>query len=141
LRVRVSLKSAYFKICNCFILICELSNFESIKFIEKQYAGVIKNSNNNILLIANIKQNVDQASLEYLNDFCEKNFLKPHFVNLVEYDNKTDRVFEKFINNSLVKKTGQKDRRSRKNSEIKYSNSVDAKDGISTAKKNDCIIF
>jgi hypothetical protein len=81
--------------------------------------------------------------LEYLNDFCEKNFLKPHFVNLIEYDNKTDRVFENFINNSLVKKTVPKRRSQKTENRMQHSNSVDVRDSVmmTSAKKNDCLVF
>jgi hypothetical protein len=115
-----------------------LGNFESIKFIEKQYGNIIKNSNSNIHLIVNIKQNVDQISLEYLNDFCEKNFLKPNFMNLVEYDNKNDRGFERFLNNSLVKKTVFKEKR--KSLSEKGPAKISSVE-VGTSKKNDCLIF
>jgi hypothetical protein len=65
--------------------------------------------------MVNIKQSINQMNLEYLNDFCERNYLKPHFVNLSEYENKNDKVFERFIKNSLNKKpTTSKEREERK---------------------------
>jgi DNA-binding Xre family transcriptional regulator len=85
---------------------------ESIKFVEKQYSNIIKISTNNISLLVNINQKVEQINLEYLNDFCEKNFLKPNFVNLFEYENKNDKVFERLIVNSLAKRSDR--RRSQK---------------------------
>jgi hypothetical protein len=147
------IKLAYFKICNCFILICDLSNFESIKFIEKQYHTIIKSSSNNIHLLVNIKQNVEQFNLEYLNEFCEKNFLKANFVNLIEYVNKNDKVFEKFINNSLVKKAINKNGRRGSKLPPSFENKEQNKNhtcgfdvvmrdsSASPVKKNDCLIF
>jgi DNA-binding Xre family transcriptional regulator len=122
---------------------------ESIKFVEKQYSNIIKISTNNISLLVNINQKVEQINLEYLNDFCEKNFLKPNFVNLFEYENKNDKVFERLIVNSLAKRSDR--RRSQKSAKDETEivvrsqsskNCVEMRDcSVSPVKKNDCLIF
>ncbi len=101
---------AYYKICNGFIMVCDISIFDSIKFLEKQIEKIIKisSSYNNIHLYVNMKEDskVEEFyhNLNYINTFAEKYFIKPNFVNLSEYDNKKDKLFESFITNSLIKK-------------------------------------
>ncbi len=102
----------YFKICNGFILICDISNIDSIKFLEKQIENIIYHSSfQNIHIIANIKDgiNMDEyyLNLEYLNYFIDKLSLniRVNYFNLKEYILKNDGSFHKFINNCLLKKS------------------------------------
>ena len=105
---------AYFKICGGFILICDVSIYESINFLEKQIEKIIKSSNssNNIHLFVNLREEFNPEdyyhNLETIKNLAERYSIKPNYVNLNEYNNKKDRLFDRFINSSLIKKTSKK---------------------------------
>ncbi len=91
-------------------MICDIGLIESIKFLDKQIQKIIKisSSYNNVHLYVNLKENLNEEecyyNLSYLKSFAEKYSIKPNFVNLSEYDNRNDRMFESFVKNCLLKK-------------------------------------
>jgi GTPase SAR1 family protein len=132
----------YFKLCHGFILTCDISNLESIKFLEKQIENIINFStfsNDNLILYANIKDDVNTENyfenFNYLNSMIEKfnsnvnanpnssrnNLI--NFVNFREINIKIDLKFQRFINSCLIKKVG-KGRNSRTGSKKILQNSI-----------------
>jgi GTPase SAR1 family protein len=135
----------YFKLCHGFILTCDISNLESIKFLEKQIENIINFStfsNDNLILYANIKDEVNTENyfenFNYLNSMIEKfnsnanananpnsssrnNLI--NFVNFREINIKIDLKFQRFINSCLIKKVG-KGRNSRTGSKKILQNSI-----------------
>ncbi len=72
-------------------------------------------------------------NLTYLNSLAEKYSIKPNFVNLFEYDNKKDKMFETFVKSSLSKKAVMK----------QVHNIVEPSFELSDEQKNntECIIY
>jgi hypothetical protein len=104
----------YFKICNGFILACDISNIDSIKFLENQIDNIINMStftNDNIIVYANIKNEVDPEefhyNLNYLNTFQDKFGIKVNFMNFTEMDVGKDFKFQKYVNSCIIRKTGR----------------------------------
>ena len=120
-------------------MICDINSFESIKFLEKQVEKIIKisSSYNNLHLYVNLKENPNEETcyynLSYLNSFAEKYSIKPNFVNLFEYDNKKDKMFEVFVKNSLSKKPVMK----------QVQNKIETSFDLSEEQKSntECIIY
>lgn len=112
--VNSHLIKTYYKICNGFILICDVSNIDSIKFIEKQIENIINFSSNtyNIHLMANIKNdcNTDQYffNLNYLSNLVENINIKVNYINLDEFSVERDIPLCKFINNTNLKNKRKK---------------------------------
>lgn len=98
------------KICNGYLLICDISSFESIKFLETQIEKILSCSDNcsNIHLIANLKDgvNIDEYyhNFSFIEQFAEKFGLRPNYVNLAEYNVSNDRLYEKFVDSCVIKK-------------------------------------
>ena len=148
----------YFKLCHGFILTCDITNLESIKFLEKQIENIINYStfnNDNISLYANIKENVNTEehyhNLNYLNNLAEKYNVTPrtnfinfvNFVNFREFNVKKDFKFQKFVNSCLIKKVG-KGRSSRintgSNKKLPFSNEIGVANGTNNGINNSGII-
>lgn len=96
----------YFKLSSGFILLCDIANLDSIKFVEKQVENIFNFSNNsisNLILFANIKNEVNMDehfhNLEYLTQLEENFSIKANFVNLSEYLFAKDIRFKKFLQN------------------------------------------
>jgi hypothetical protein len=145
----------YFKLCHGFILTCDITNLESIKFLEKQIENIINFStfsNDNITLYANIKENVyteeHYSNLNYLNNLADKYNVTPrtnfiNFVNFREFNVKKDFKFQKFVNSCLIKKVG-KGRSNRintgSNKKLPFSNEIGSVNGINNCINNSGII-
>jgi small GTP-binding protein len=145
--IQNNLMKTYYKLCNGFILVCDVSNLESIKFIEKQIDVILTHANvENIFLFANIKETVNieefHLNLNFLNYLTEKFMIKPVYANLMEYSFNKDMALQKFINNSLIKKLDSKHNNCNIN---KKSESMDPciKKTSSNSKytKDNCLIF
>jgi hypothetical protein len=100
----------YYKITNGFVMLCEVKNIDSIKFIEKQIEKIIKYSSSNLAnihLFAIFKDDQDferyNCNIEYLNQNFHQ--IKPNFIKLNRYDFNCDSGFTKFIHNCLIKKS------------------------------------
>jgi hypothetical protein len=143
LKVRNNLILAYFKICNGFILICDVSTYESIKFLEKQIAKIIKSSKScyNIQLFVNLREEFNPEeyyhNLDTLKNMADRYSIKPNYVNLSEYKIKNDRLFDRFISNSLIKKTVAKKSKILNNEILPQDAIVSNK----THKNKECSIF
>lgn len=103
------------------MLICDLENYDSIKFLEKQLETIstIQNNFSNIFLIVNDKKNNNnnkkteaqkninnknnKNNLKFLKKICEKKLIKINYINLSEQQN-FSQIFEKFINYCLILK-------------------------------------
>lgn len=93
------------------MLVCDISQYESIKYLEHQLEKIFEfsNFNNNVYLIANIKNDLNLNdyfnNLTYLSAVSERfNINKVNYINLYEYNVSNDKHYEKFVNNCLIKK-------------------------------------
>ncbi len=74
-------------------------------------------------------------NLETIKNMAERYSIKPNYVNLNEYNNKKDRLFDRFIYSTLIKKTSKK-------SNI-LANDTTSREVISTNRQRnkECFIF
>jgi GTPase SAR1 family protein len=100
----------YYKICNGFVLICEIGNFESIMFMENKIKNLLNmlKVNDNIIVFANIKDDTNPEvyfeNLDYLKSLEDKYSLKINFVNFHEIKISKLIKFCKFVDQCLIKK-------------------------------------
>ena len=131
----------YFKICNGFILLCDIANYESVKYLEKQIEILLNmlKVNDNIIIFANIKDDTNteffHLNLAYLKGFEEKFAIKVNLVNCNETQISKLQKFSKFIDQCLIKKTGKSQRNS-----VTRSFGSDDKEAKKDIKKEVCTI-
>ncbi len=123
----------YYKLCNGFMVITDISNLESIKFAEKQIENIINLAtyNANIVLIANIKNGINcdeyHESFEYMKYISERFKLSPSYINIEEYSPSSDPIMENFINNLILKKQGSTSTSTKKIDSNKCNDSIERK--------------
>ena len=99
---------AYYKICNCFIIIVDDQKIESISFAQKQLENIFNSNNNNVLFIINQKQKnnkIDEKIKESINkkikDIREIFNINPLYLDLSSTINK-NKTINNFLNKSYI---------------------------------------
>jgi GTPase SAR1 family protein len=96
IKSKIYLILAYIKICNCFLLLCDNTDY-SIKFIEKQLDNIIRHAvNPNVLILVNNKY--QDSNKKVLSDLAEK-----YGVGLASVNSFSISYLESYLSKSLSK--------------------------------------